>query len=145
MEDRNKPVVVEQEYNVSVKDLWDAITELDQMKKWFFHNIPSFEPETGFHTEFLVHSGNRDFTHLWTIDEVIPGKKIKFHWSYEEYEGEGMVTFELVEMNERTLLRLTNEGLESFPQDIPEFKRESCVDGWEYFLKKNLKEYLEQA
>jgi uncharacterized protein YndB with AHSA1/START domain len=50
----NKPIVVDQTLNVSVSEVWNAITELEQMKQWFFNNIPAFEPVVGFHTEFLV-------------------------------------------------------------------------------------------
>jgi len=39
---------------------------------------------------------------------------------------------------------LSTEISESFPLDIPEFKRESCVEGWTYFIKKRLKEYLDK-
>jgi hypothetical protein len=42
-----------------------------------------------------------------------------------------------------TKLRLTAQVLEDFPEDIPEFKRESGVEGWTYFIKKSLKEFLE--
>jgi len=29
-------------------------------------------------------------------------------------------------------------------EDIPEFKRESRIEGWEYFIKERLREYLEK-
>jgi uncharacterized protein YndB with AHSA1/START domain len=114
------------------------------MKKWFFNNIPSFEPVVGFQTNFAVQSKDRNFQHIWKIIEVIPYKKIKYHWSYKEYEGEGLVTFELFEKEKQILLRLTNEGLETFPQDIQEFTKASCQAGWEFFIQKNLKEHLEK-
>ena len=41
-------------------------------------------------------------------------------------------------------LQLTLEIHEDFPQDIPEFKRESGVAGWNYFLDR-LKIYLEAS
>jgi len=31
-----------------------------------------------------------------------------------------------------------------FPDDIPEFKRESGVEGWNYLIKKSLKAFLEK-
>lgn len=114
------------------------------MKQWFFDNIPSFDPVIGFETKFTVKSGDRSFGHLWKLVEVEPFKKIKYHWSYEEYEGAGWVTFELLEQDVQTLLRVTNEGLETFPQDIPEFAGESCQAGWEFFIQGNLKAYLDK-
>ncbi|NOU16606.1 MAG: SRPBCC domain-containing protein [Bacteroidales bacterium] len=140
----SKPIVVEQEFNSSVGKVWNAITKLEEMKQWFFDNIPAFEPVVGFETEFSVQSEGRNFQHLWRILEVEPNKKIKYYWRYKEHKGEGFVTFELFESKENTKLRVTNEGLDSFPQDIPEFKRESCQAGWEFFIKERLKTYLDR-
>ncbi len=144
MNQLSKPIVVEQEFNSSVGKVWNAITRLEEMKQWFFDNIPAFEPVVGFETEFSVQSEGRNFQHLWRILEVEPNKKIKYSWRYREHKGEGFVTFELFESKELTNLRVTNEGLDSFPQDIPEFKRESCQAGWEFFIKERLKTYLDR-
>ncbi len=138
-----EPIVVEQDFSCSKMVVWESITELEQMRQWFFNNIPSFEPKVGFQTSFKVQSGDRNFNHIWIILEVVPFKKIKYHWSYEEYKGEGIVTFELFENDNKTILRLTNEGLETFPKSIPEFSRDSCQAGWEYFINMTLKEFLD--
>jgi len=137
------PVIVEQRFRTSVEELWKAITELDQMTQWFFENIPSFRPEVGFQTKFNVKTPERDFMHLWKLTEVEPLKKITYHWTYPDYPGDGYVTFELSEESDQTLLRLTAKGMETFPQDIPEFSRESCIGGWEYFINQRLKDYLD--
>jgi hypothetical protein len=34
--------------------------------------------------------------------------------------------------------------LQSFPGHIPEFKRESCLAGWQYFIRERLKKFLEK-
>ena len=52
------------------------------------------------------------------------------------------VTFELFEELNGTLLRLPNLGLDSFPDDLPEFTRESCLGGWTYFIKEKLLSFL---
>lgn len=145
MNQLSNPIVVEQTFNTKVNKVWDAITKPDEMRQWFFNNIPSFEPKVGFKTEFIVQSESRSFEHLWKLIEVIPNRKIKYNWCYKNIKGEGFVTFELFTINEQTLLRLTNEGLESFPQDIPEFSRESCEAGWKYFIQQNLKSYLDRS
>lgn len=72
-----KAIVVEQLFECPPGGLWEAITDLQQMKQWFFNNIPSFEPVVG------------------------------------------------------------------FPGEIPEFSRESCTAGWNFFINKSLKEYME--
>ena len=144
MKKTDPPIIVEAIYSTSVEKVWAAITEPEKMRQWFFDNIESFRAEVGFETSFAVQSGERTFTHLWKIKEVIPSKKISYNWSYEEYSGDGFVTFEIVEKEEGTQLRLTNIITEDYPIDIPEFKRESCIGGWNYFLGERLKEFLEK-
>ncbi|WP_024768707.1 SRPBCC family protein [Aquimarina macrocephali] len=142
MKNIDVPIVVEETYMTTPKNVWKAITELDQMKKWFFEQIESFEAKEGFETQFVVEVENRKFTHLWKITEVIPYQKIKYGWRYKEYSGDSFVTFELFKNENHVKLRLITEIIHSFPSDIPEFARESCIGGWEYFIKSSLKEYL---
>ncbi len=143
MDNRKEPIIVEQHFNLAIETVWRAITEQEQMIQWFFADIPEFKAEKGFTTEFDVDSGRMIFRHLWRILEAEPPRKIVYHWSYEDMEGDGVVSFELLEKDSGTLLRLTNKGLDSFPADMPEFTRESCIGGWEYFIKGNLKNFLE--
>ena len=136
------PIIVEQTYNASIDTVWNALTEIDQMRQWYFKNIPSFEPEVGFETQFNVQSEDRNFLHMWKVTEVVPLQKIKYNWKYENYPGDSYVVLELFKQGNATKLRLTHEVHESFPDDIPEFKRESGVKGWTFFIKQSLKEFL---
>lgn len=36
MKNSDKPIVVKQSFSVSIDPFWKAITELKQMKQWFF-------------------------------------------------------------------------------------------------------------
>jgi len=112
------------------------------MGKWFFENIESFIPEVGFETQFNVRTENRNFLHIWKLTEVVPRKKIIYNWSYGEYPGNAFVTFELFKEEKYTKLIVTSEDMESFPQDIHEFSIESCTNGWNYFIKNRLSEFL---
>lgn len=142
MKTTDRPIVVSQAFNASIDTVWNAITELRQMQQWFFENIPDFKAEVGFKTQFNVTSEDRNFLHLWEIAAVIPKQKIVYLWKYEEYPGSAFVTFDLTKNNTETILTVTNTVLEDFPQDILEFKPESCLGGWEYFIKSRLKDYL---
>lgn len=142
MDDRRKPVIVEETFEVPLAIVWEAITEVNQMRQWFFDNIPAFDPTEGFETQFDVRSGDRNFRHLWKLTEVVPQKKIVYSWRYEDIHGDSIVAFELMELVDKTRLILTAKGLESFPVDVPEFSSESCEGGWNYFIKERLKEYL---
>ena len=138
-----EPVVVQEEFSRPIRVVWEAITKSDQMTKWFFDTIPNFEPTVGFTTQFNVKAPSRDFLHLWKVEEATAPTKLVVEWRYEGIPGVGHVTKELSEIDGGTRLALTCSGMDSFPQDLPEFQRESCVGGWNYFIKEQLKAYLD--
>ena len=142
MKINDAPIIVEQTFNSSVASVWNSITEIGQMGQWYFENIPAFKPEIGFETQFNVQSTERNFLHIWKVTEVLPLKMIKYSWEFEEYPGKSATAFELSREDNSTKLRLTVETLENFPEGIPEFTRESCIDGWKYFINNRLKNYL---
>ena len=144
MKQIDPPIIVEETYNKPIETVWRAITEPVQMRKWFFDNIPDFKPEVGFEIEFDVETGGRVFPHQWKITKVESGKLIEYNWKYGGYQGDAYVTFELTPEENATRLRLTNIVVEDFQDDIPEFKRESCIGGWNYFIKERLKKYLDK-
>ena len=143
MKRSDDPIIVEQLFDADPATVWAAITELKQMRQWFFENIPDFKPSVGFKVKFDVDAGERIFPHHWTITRVEPGKLIEYNWNYTGYAGDAVVIFEVIPVKGSTLLRLTNIVTEDFQKDIPEFKRESCIGGWTYFIQQRLKEYLE--
>lgn len=136
------PIIVEQFFEESPERIWQSITNPEEMRQWFFENMKDFKAEKGFFTRFNVKSGKRNFIHLWTITEATPTTSIVYDWRYEGIEGIGSVVFELFNQGSGTLLRVSNYGLETFPSDIPEFRRESCEGGWNYFIKERLKHHL---
>jgi len=136
------PIIIEQKFETSIEIVWKTITNVNEMRQWFFDNIPDFEPKVGFKTKFTVSSEDRKFPHIWEVTEVIHLNKIVYNWNYEGYQGDSYVTFHLSELDTYTLLTLSTKVVEDFPGDIPEFKRESCIGGWNYFIKTNLVNYL---
>ncbi len=144
MDERAEPVVAEQSYNASRDLVWKAITEPDQMRRWFFEQIEDFQPEPGFETEFNIHHQGKDYHHQWKIIEVVPLEKIVYDWRYKGIPGDGMVIWELSETPEGTRLKLTSQGLETFPDDDPAFTRKAGQEGWDYFIRNRLREFLER-
>ncbi len=53
------------------------------------------------------------------------------------------VTFELFNQGNNTLLKLTHEGLETFPEDNRDFAKGNFVEGWNHIINTSLKEYLQ--
>jgi len=142
MKKTDLPIIVEEIFETSLKNIWEAITEPNQMNQWFFEQIETFEAKEGFKTEFLVEIEDRKFTHLWEILEVQSNHRIQYRWRYKEYPGDSLGTFELKKENRNIRLKLTAKILEDFPDNIPEFKREAGVEGWNYLIKKSLKDYV---
>ena len=139
---KDPPIITQQNFNQPIEKVWNALTKFELMRLWFFDNIPYFEAKVGFKTQFNVQAPSRDFLHIWEIIQVIPFQKIVYNWSFKECLGSADVSFELFEADNKTLLKVTNKVIEDFDENIPEFKRESCQAGWNYFIKDNLNNYL---
>ncbi len=142
MKSTDDPIIVEQSFDVTPEELWRAITEVSLMRQWYFDNIPDFKPVVGFETRFNVQSEERTFLHLWKVTEVVPGKRVVYEWRFKEYPGISTAIFDVTETGKRSTLRLTVLVHEDFPDDIPEFTRQSCIEGWKYFINCRLKSYL---
>ena len=145
MREEEDPIVVEQTYDATIGAVWDAITKVEQMVQWYFKEIPSFKPEVGFETRFEVQGEERNFPHVWKVTEVNPQRMIAYSWKYDGYPGDSVVRFELGGQDQLTKLTLTHRVQESFPEDIPEFARESGIAGWTYFIQSSLKKFLEKS
>ena len=114
------------------------------MKQWYF-DLSDFKPEIGFEFSFPG-KGNegQDYTHLCKITQVEPEKLLQYSWQYKSYPGKSFVTFELFPEGNATKLKLTHEGLETFPQDTKDFAKESFAGGWTYLIGKSIIEFLEK-
>ena len=142
MSNRKDPVIVKQDFEAPAQVVWAAITDPTKMNRWFFKNIAAFEAREGFETSFDVEADGLLFTHQWRILEVSTGRSVKYHWSYAQFPGVGYVTFEVIPRNTGSSLKLTNEGLDSFPEDISAFSRENCEGGWDFFIRQNLAAFV---
>jgi len=144
MKKTDPPITVTETFDCSINQLWSALTEPEQMIQWYFEQIREFRPESGFETEFVVKVEDRIYTHQWKILEVRPLELIELQWRYEEHDGDASVKFHLSEEDDLSKLRLTMNIYEDFPSNIPEFERSSCIEGWNYFIKQRLKDYIER-
>ena len=138
-----QPLITERTFNAPADEVWKAITDAKKMKEWYF-DIPSFRPEKGFEFQFVGGDDSTKYVHLCKITDVVPGKKLCHTWRYEGFPGESKVCFELFEGENKCRLKLTHQGLETFPADNPAFAKENFVEGWNQIIGKSLKEYVEK-
>lgn len=138
-------LTIERIYDCTIDKVWKAISDKEEMKQWYF-NLSGFEPKVGFEFSFpgQGHKGEQ-YLHLCKVTDVIPGKKLRYSWCYQGHKGMSYVSFELFDEGGKTRLKLTHEGLESFPGATnPDFAKESFMQGWSYITGTSLKEYLEK-
>lgn len=138
----NEPVVIERVLNARVERVWQAITDKDKMKQWYF-DLAEFRPEVGFEFQFEGGREDRCYLHLCKITEVVEGRKLAYTWRYDGEPGNTLVTFELFAEGDKTRIKLTHEGLETFRADNPDLAKENFVAGWTQIIGTNLKNFVE--
>ena len=138
------PIIVERTFNVPAETIWKALTDSAEMKKWYF-DIPGFKSEVGFKFQFYGEGKNGEkFLHLCEVTDVIKNKKLRHSWRYDGYEGNSFVTFELFDEHGKTKVRLTHEGLETFPKTAgDDFAKENFLEGWNFIITKSLNDYID--
>jgi uncharacterized protein YndB with AHSA1/START domain len=137
-----QPFVIERTYNASAEKVWQAITDRDKMQQWYF-KLEEFKPEIGFEFRFSGGPPEKSYLHICVVTEVVPGKKLTHTWRYDGYAGQSYVTWELFGEGDKTRVKLTHTGLETFPKE-PDFAKENFVMGWTQIVGTSLKEYLEK-
>lgn len=140
----NTPFTIERTYQAPVETVWKTITDKEAMKQWYFE-LSEFKPEVGFEFSFpgKGHTGEK-YIHHCKITEVVALKKLVYSWRYEGYEGISYVHFELFSEGNTTKLKLTHEGLETFPQHNTDFAKECFAGGWTELIGTQLKEFVEK-
>jgi uncharacterized protein YndB with AHSA1/START domain len=137
------PFVIERTFSAPVRLVWKAISTREDMKQWYF-DLKEFKAEAGFEFQFAVEHEGFNYVHHCRVTDVIPNKKLAYTWRYEGYAGDSLVTFELFAEGGKTRVKLTHEGLETFPR-IPAFARSNFMGGWTSLIGSSLKEFVEKG
>jgi uncharacterized protein YndB with AHSA1/START domain len=140
-----REIYAQRVFDAPMETVWKAITEIEQMKKWFLGELHSFKAEPGFETEFMVRHEGEEYPHLWKVMEVVPGRRYSVEWWFKGYSGSSLATMELFREQGGTKLRLTHAGLENYPREATELSRASFASGWSSLINEKLREYLAKA
>ena len=138
---KDEPLVVERTFDAPVSLVWKALTDKDDIKQWSF-DLREFAPEVGFEFQFDVEHEGFKYCHRCKVTEVIPNKRLAYTWRYEGHAGDSLVTFDLFAQGGKTRLRLTHEGLETFPK-LPAFAKANFAAGWTEIVGTSLKNFVE--
>jgi uncharacterized protein YndB with AHSA1/START domain len=136
-------VIVERTFDAPVARVWKALTDVDQMRVWYF-DLKEFKLQIGFEFEFVVEHEGNTYHHLCKVTEVILEKKIAYTWRYKGEVGDSLVTFELFGEGDRTRLKLTHSGIETFPK-TPAYARKNFEAGWTDIIGSELKQFVESS
>lgn len=138
----SKALILEYLYDVEAVKIWTALTDNNEIKKWFFQ-LKDFKPKIGYKFDF---SGGPEqgphYLHLCEITEHVEGRKLAYTWRYDGYPGNSEVCWELFEKAGQTRVVITHTGLETFSENGENFSKGSFEAGWTYFLSNALKNYL---
>ena len=120
-------------FNAPATKVWSAITDPEQISKWFVP-FSGFKAAPGTEFTFMgVTSHGTGKKHLCRVVEVVPNEKLSYSWRYDGHPGDSLVTWELLPENGGTKVRITHAGLETFPA-MPAFARENYEKGWTHFI-----------
>jgi Uncharacterized conserved protein len=135
-------VVVERTFNAPVAKVWKALTDVNQMRQWYF-DLKEFKPEIGCEFEFIVEHEGNSYHHLCRVTEVVPQKRIAYTWRYKGEPGDSLVTFELAGEGDKTRVKVMHTGIETFPK-MPAYARTNFETGWTSLIGTELKEFVER-
>jgi uncharacterized protein YndB with AHSA1/START domain len=138
---KQQPVVTERTLAVPVERLWQALTDKEQLRQWFF-NLDDFKPEVGFRFRFPgTGQKGEQYMHNCEVTDIVPLRRLQFSWRYEGRPGYSIVNIELGEKDHHSWIRLSHHGVETFPQ-APDFAVESFQAGWNEIIGKMLPDFL---
>lgn len=138
----NTPIIIERLINAPAYRVWGALTDKAQMKQWYF-DVSDFQPVVGFEFEFFCGKDGVSYHHLCRVTESIPGQKIAYTWRYKGYAGDSLVVIELFGEGEKTRVKLTHTGVETFPQENGDFAKGNFINGWTYIIGTSLPKFVE--
>ena len=138
---KDEPLVVERTFDAPVALVWKALTDREDIKQWSFE-LREFAPVVGFEFQFDVEHEGFKYRHRCKVTEAIPNKRLAYTWRYEGHAGDSLVTFDLLAEGCKTRLRLTHEGLETFPK-LPAFAKANFAAGWTEIVGTSLKNFVE--
>jgi uncharacterized protein YndB with AHSA1/START domain len=138
---KNAPLIVERIFDAPPAIVWQALTEKEKIREWSF-DIKEFKPKVGFEFQMTAEKDSFKYVHLCKITKVVRNKVLAYTWRYKGYEGDSLVTTELFPEGKKTRVKLTHEGLETFPK-IDAFKRENFQMGWTAIIGEYLKNFVE--
>lgn len=131
------------EFKARPEAVWNAITDPEKMKEWYFH-VRDFKLEEGCVFTFYEKEEGGSFLHRCEILKIEPGRLLEHTWEHPSHsQGKSVLKWELEPVEEETVqLTLTHSGLENLADAGPEFAPENYEFGWKGIVGISLRNYL---
>jgi len=131
--------------------VWQALTEADQFGQWFGVDLVGGfvvgEPVTG----QMTHPGYEHIPFNATIERMEPERVLAWRWhvlidgeSGRVTEPTTLVEFHLEDVDEGTLLTVTESGFESMPAEYRDLAYRGNESGWSQQMA-SIERYLAEA
>lgn len=135
-------IKVETVFNSTKSQVWEALTNPEIMKVWYF-TIPNFELEEGKEFQFYENEGT-NFLHVCKILKIEKEHLFQHTWTHPKFsQGSSIVTWELVELeNEKIKVTLSHQGVSNFADAGSDFAPANFEMGWNALVKTSLRNYL---
>jgi uncharacterized protein YndB with AHSA1/START domain len=142
----HNPVRIERILNAPVEKVWSALTERDQLKKWYFDFPETFVLNPG--QQFDWWAGPPDgkqWLHRGKIVEVIKNKKLVHTWEFPGYTGHSELSWELNEFEKnKTRLLLIHKFIIPFDLKEDALRRRNFVTGWKQIME-SLADFIQRS
>lgn len=135
-----EPIVVERVLNAPIAKVWQALTQKEQMK-WYC-DPDDFKLEVGFRFMFYGNPKAKTWATSCQVIAFDPLKQLDISWSFDDYPGISLVSWQLFAEGDKTRLKLTHSGLENIPAEAKDLKWEEFLSGWEHYIDTALTNYL---
>lgn len=143
MIDKNLIVNITKKFDQPVPKVWDALTDKEKVKQYFFGTEVTTDWQPGSDIVFKGEWEGNKYEDKGKILECEQGKKIKYsHLSSfsnlpDDPENYSIVTYEINSEGDSTILRVTQKGFKD------EKSRDDSVKGWNFVLD-NMKKLLKK-
>ncbi|MEP7238329.1 MAG: SRPBCC domain-containing protein [Ferruginibacter sp.] len=137
---------IEKTYNAPIALLWQAITDREMMKEWYFNFGEDFKLETGAVFEWTAgDTEDNQWLHQGKMLEIIKDEKLVHTWAYPGYSGISTVSWNLSKVNDSTTkVTLIHEFTVPFDSTVAALKTENFEMGWNHIINISLQEYLDK-
>jgi uncharacterized protein YndB with AHSA1/START domain len=136
---------IDKEFKAPIEKVWQAITNRDEMKNWYFTFDENFRLEIGQEFDWSSPDENgKIWVHKGKMLEIVENKKLVHTWEYPGYSGSSTLTWQLIALDAKTTkLTLNHEFIIPFDSNIAALNISNFEAGWDSIVNGSLKGYLE--